>query len=73
VKTCCHDDRFKDVFGCVNGCLACELEHVQTLNNGLVGRLGAIAEAFHNCVNKMKVRCPRCGAAYDIAEETCHA
>lgn len=28
MKRCDHEDRFQGVFGCTNGCLACELERI---------------------------------------------
>jgi hypothetical protein len=43
-----------------------ERDKLRAMNEGLIGRLAAIGEAFANCVNKMGVRCPHCGKQYEV-------
>jgi hypothetical protein len=47
--------------------LRSELAKLRRLNEGLIGRMGAQAEAFHRCVQKLALRCPKCGCEYGEA------
>ena len=45
---CTHDEKFKGVFGCPNGCLACKCESLAEVLSALVKALDACKQDIDN-------------------------